>query len=285
MVKPVLARRVIGRTTCLIAATVLMVACVPDTGSGGSTSTTSPNSTTTSTSSTTTTSTSTSTTTTSTTTSTTSTTTSTTTTTAPPTTTTTSTTTTTTVPAPTSVTKYTALVTACQGTALGQTSGSDNNTGITTVAPSYVSPGSNFVLTITPDPMVIPTTGGGQSIQYLSQVKIRIPVPTGTSFVSATLSGASNVGTGTPTVAQSGGVITLTVPGNLTAGTTATLPKITLTLKATGGVGTQINTILAGTSYADPGITFNVKIDLFGLTVATNCFVNPSPVFSTTPIQ
>jgi len=142
------------------------------------------------------------------------------------------------------------------------------------------------VVKITPDPMTIPTSASGYTLNNINTVKIRFPVPTGSTFVSATLSGASNVGSGTPTVAQSGGVITLTVPGNLNAGTVATLPTVTLTLKATGAVGTSINTILAGNSYANPGITFTVRVAvLFGIDVPTNCYVSPSPVFSSTPIQ
>ena len=271
MIKGSSARRAIGRGACVLGAAVLMAACVPDTGGGGSTTTTAPASTTTAAPTTTVAPTTTAPPTT-------------TTTTAPPTTTTTSTTTTT-IAAPTTVTKYTPLLTSCQGTALGQAQTSSNSTGITTVAPAAVAAGSNFVVKITPDPMVIPTSAGGQTIVNLNQVKIKIPVPTGSTFVSATLSGAANVGSGTPTVAQASGIITLTVPGNLNAGTTATLPTITLTLNATGAVGTQIQTILAGNSYANPGITFNVLIQLFSITVPTTCYVTPSPVFSSTPIQ
>ena len=133
--------------------------------------------------------------------------------------------------------------------------------------------------------MVIPTSAGGQDIQNLTQVKIKIPVPAGSAFSAASLSGGSNIGSGTPSIAQSGGFVTLTVPGPLATGSTAILPTVNLSLVASGVVGTQLNTILAGNSYANPGITFTVKIVLFGVTVPTSCFVNPSPTFSTTTIN
>jgi len=131
--------------------------------------------------------------------------------------------------------------------------------------------------------MPIPTSGGGQTIQNLNTLKIKFPVPANSTFVSASVAGGSNIGSGTPSVAQAGGFITLTVPGPLAAGSTATLPTVSVILKA-GASGQNVQTILAGNSYTNPGITFNVKISLFGLTIPTNCFVNPSPVFSTTPI-
>src|SRR5205823_2291501 len=131
---------------------------------------------------------------------------------------------------------------------------------ITSVAPVSVAQNGNFTVKLTPDPMPIPTTGGGQQIQNLNQLKIKFPVPAGSSFVSATLSGGSNIGSGTPTVTQASGVVTLTVPGPLAAGTTATLPSATVTMKATGASGTVLNTILFGNSYTNPGITFNVQI-------------------------
>jgi len=138
---------------------------------------------------------------------------------------------------------------------------------------------------ITPDPMTIPTTGGGQTIQNINTLKIKFPVPANSTYVSATLSGGSNLGTGTPTVSQASGVITLSVPGNLAPGTSAVLPTISVTLKASGPVASTIKTILAGNSFTNPGITFNTQVQvIFVIQAAVSCFVTPSPVFSTTNI-
>jgi len=186
---------------------------------------------------------------------------------------------------PQDVTEVTPFQASCQGSALGQVQTSTLDSAITSVAPDKAAPGSTFSWSLTPDPMPIPSSAGGQTIQNLSNVRIRIPVPAGSTFASATLSGGSNLGSGTPTVTQSAGVITLTVPGPLAAGTTAVLPTVNVNLQASGSTGTVLNAILAGNSYANPGITFTVKIVLFGLSVSTNCFVSPSPVFATTTIQ
>lgn len=129
---------------------------------------------------------------------------------------------------------------------------------------------------------MVPSSASGQTIQNLNAVVVKFPVPAGSSFVSASVSGGSNLGSGTPTVANNSGVITLTVPGNLAGGSTAVLPTVTVNLTATGAAPAQIKTILAGSSYSNPGITFNAKISLGN--VPTKCFVNPSPVFSTTDI-
>ncbi len=57
-------------------------------------------------------------------------------------------------------------------------------------------------------------------IRNLNTVRVRFTVPAGATFVSATLSGGSNLGTGAPSVAHSGGIVTLSVPGQLAPGTT-----------------------------------------------------------------
>ena len=92
-----------------------------------------------------------------------------------------------------------------------------------------------------------------------------------------------------PTVSASGGLIILKVPGNLAPGTTATLPKVTATLTATGAVGASLPQQLHGTSYSDWGIFFAAtvtNIPLFGSATAnTNCFANPNPVLGSTVIN
>jgi len=149
-----------------------------------------------------------------------------------------------------------------------------------------VTAGSNFAVELTADPIIVPTTGGGYNINNLRNVVVKFNVPAGAQFVGATLSGGANLGSGAKTVALSGSTINLTIAGPLAPGTTATLPKVTATLKATGAVGTQIGAQLHGTSYADPGISFTANVAvLFGLDVPTNCFASPNPVLATTTIN
>ncbi|MFM7064956.1 MAG: hypothetical protein ACKO04_15945, partial [Actinomycetes bacterium] len=198
---------------------------------------------------------------------------------------TTSTTTTTAPPGPV----RTALEATCSAVALGQTSYNALSTGVTAFIPPSVAPGQDFQVELTADPIVVPTTGGGYPIQKLANVQIRFDLPAGATFKSATLSGGANIGTGIPTVSVSGSLIILKVPGNLAPGTTATLPKVTATLTATGAVGTSLPQKLHGTSYGDWGIFFAAtvtNIPLFGSTTAnTNCYANPNPVLGATVIN
>ena len=142
----------------------------------------------------------------------------------------------------------------CYTSAAGQTSYDANHSGATILAPSTVASGSTFQIEMTPDPMNVPTSGGGYPIGYIANVSYGFVIPAGTSFVSASVSGGSNIGTGTPTVAQSGGKVVLSVPGTLAPGSTANFPKITATFQANGPAGSTIETEYAGTSYNDAAL-------------------------------
>ena len=215
----------------------------------------------------------------------------TTTTTVPTTTTTTTTvppTTTTTVPGPV----RTAIAATCQGSAIGQTQTSALSTGVSLLAPATATAGSTFQAKLTADPIIVPSTAGANneySIQNLNTIKVRFDVPAGATFVSASLSGGSNLGTGAPTVALSGSQVVVSIPGNLAPGTTATLPTVTATFTASGAVSTSLPWKLSGTSYSNPGITFTARVSnvpfLGTINVATSCYGNPNPVLGTTTIN
>lgn len=182
---------------------------------------------------------------------------------------------------------HTAVALECRASAAGQTSYNQMDSGVTAQAPATVAAGANFTATLTADAIDVPTTGGGYPIKRLTSLKIRFQVPAGASFVSAALSGGSNLGNGTPTVAASGNVVTLTVPGNLAPGTTAVLPTVTATLKATGPAGTVLPAQLSGTGYADPAITFTATVSgPFGIEISapTNCYAPANPVLATTTV-
>jgi dehydratase len=153
------------------------------------------------------------------------------------------------------------------------------------VFPEQVAAGSTFQLKLTADPIVVPTEGGGYPISYLRNVRVRFAVPAGTSYVGATLEGGSNLGSGTPTVTQSGGIVTLTVPGNLAPGTTAVLPTVIATFQATGATGTTILSRLHGNSYDNFSIAFIARITnvpLFGsLDATTQCYSPANPLLAT----
>jgi len=136
--------------------------------------------------------------------------------------------------------------------------------------------------------MSVPTSGGGYPISWIANVNYRFAIPAGTTFVGANLSGGSNLGTGTPSVAVTGGKLVLSVPGQLAAGTTANFPKITATFQVTGSAGSAIQTQYAGTSYGDPALTFQTRVNniplLGSVTSTSNCYAQTNPILSTTGI-
>jgi dehydratase len=161
------------------------------------------------------------------------------------------------------------------------------SSGVTALAPATAASGSNFAVQLTADPIDVPTEAGGYAIKRLSNVKIRFQVPAGASFVGATLSGGSNLGSGTPTVSASGSVVTMTIPGPLAPGTTAVLPTVTATLKATGTAGTVLRAQLAGSSYSSPSISFTatVRVLFFDTDAPTNCYAPTNPILASTTIS
>jgi dehydratase len=160
--------------------------------------------------------------------------------------------------------------------------------GVTSLVAPTVAAGSNFQVTLTPDPILVPTEGGGYPIRNLNTVKVRFAVPAGATYVAASLSGGSNLGAGTPTVSQSGGIVTLSVPGQLAPGTTAVLPTVTVTLNASGAPGTVLNARFSGASYDDPAIQFTAVVGvpfLGNISGTTKCFSPTNPIVATTTIS
>jgi dehydratase len=153
-------------------------------------------------------------------------------------------------------------------------------------APATVAAGGSFEAVLAPEPTSVPTEAGGYKVNNLQNLTLKVPVPAGSTYQAATLTGGSNLGTGIPSVAQADGVVTVTVPGPLAGGSTFQLPALHLTLTAAGAAGSAIDTRLAGTSYDDPGMTFtaNVQAGPFPVNVPTSCFASPSPTLTSTTI-
>jgi dehydratase len=175
----------------------------------------------------------------------------------------------------------------CRTQASISTSYNTLENGVTALVAPTVTAGANFPVTLTPDPIEVPTSGGGYPIRNLNTVRVRFAVPAGATFVSATLSGGANLGTGTPTVSHSGGIVTLAVPGQLAPGTTAILPTVTVTLNASGAPGTVLAARFAGNSYDNPSIQFTavVGVPILGnISGTTKCFSPVNPVVATTTI-
>ena len=159
----------------------------------------------------------------------------------------------------------------------------------TTVAPQAAAPGGTLAVKVTPEPFTIdPSSTSDGTVQNLSDLVWRVAVPVGTTLSSQTIAGWANVGAGTPTSAVSGSTVVITVPGPIAAGTTATLPTLTMNLQVTAAAGAYLDAKLAGTSYSSPGYSFNLKVT--GTVVGTlnptfNCYPNPSPTLHRTLVS
>jgi dehydratase len=171
-----------------------------------------------------------------------------------------------------------------ESSAAGQTSDSTLSVAVDTTAPATVAPGGAVSVVIAPGAITVPSSADGYSISQIQDIKLIVPVPANSTYVSATLSGGSGLGSGTPSVAQSGGVVTATVPGPIAGGATFTLP--TLNLDLTAGSSGTIQTQLAGSGYSDPGLTFTAVVSVLGFPVdaATVGYPDPNPVLATTTI-
>jgi len=160
------------------------------------------------------------------------------------------------------------------------------STSIVADAPANVGVGGTFGATLATDPITVPSNAGGYPVNNLHDLVLKVPVPQGSTFQSATLTGGSNLG-GTPTVSESNNIVAVTIPGPIAGGSTFQPPALGLTLTASGDPGTTIDTHLAGTGYADPGLTFtaNVQVTFFSVDVPTSCYPNPSPTLTSTTIE
>ena len=173
------------------------------------------------------------------------------------------------------------------------TTGTSSSTYATT-GPQAVAPGGDLEVKMVPAPFSVdgnPTSSG--TVTQVSKLVSKISVPSGTSLTSYAIGSWSNVGAGTPTASLSGSTITITVPGPIRAGTTqypnvATLPTLTMQLKATGPAGSRIDAKMAGTSYSSPGLTFDAQVT--GTAIGTlnpsfSCFPSPNPTLHSTLIS
>ncbi len=170
-----------------------------------------------------------------------------------------------------------------RATALGQTADLTLDQGVDASAPATVAPGGALKVTIDPAPNTVPATGGGYTIREINTVALKLPVPANSTFVSASLSGGSGLGSTPPTVAKVGNDVVLSVKGPLKGGAAFELPTVTVNLTA-GSSGT-IETKLGGTSYDAPGLTFNaVVVVIFPITAPAKAYPDPSPVLTSTTI-
>ena len=110
-------------------------------------------------------------------------------------------------------------------------------------------------------------------------VTITYAIPADATVTSATMSGGSNLGAGTPSLTQTDGVIQLSLPGPFTAGDTVVPPQVTLDLHATGAISSSILTEIYTGSAA---FTYTPNVTAVGSTfdAPTTCSPASSPVLA-----
>lgn len=185
--------------------------------------------------------------------------------------------------APTAAAVPTTVNFACQGSTPLGPENFDFGQNAEVTAPATVAPGAAFSVVIDPAANTIPSSVNGYTVRRVQTLALKVPIPANSTYVSATLSGGSNVGT--TNISVSGGVATITASGPINGGASFELPTVTANL--TAGPSGTIQTKLHGTSYSDPGLTFTAVVASFlgNINVPTRCYPNPNPVITTTTIS
>jgi dehydratase len=173
-----------------------------------------------------------------------------------------------------------------QASALGETGDFTVGASVVGNAPSSVAADSSLTVTLSVGSITVPTSADGFTVKQIKGVALEIPVPADSTYDSASLSGGSGYGSGTPSVSESNDIVTIDLPGPITAGTTFTLPTLTLDLTS-GASGGTIDTTLSGTSYSSPGLTFTAVLSVIGISINASAVGYPStsPTLTSTTIS
>jgi hypothetical protein len=143
-------------------------------------------------------------------------------------------------------------------------------------APYVVSQGETFDMMVAPGPFIVPTNVQGYSLVDLRAFQIRFPMSPNMTLVDSVMSAGNNMGPGYPSFSLQGDFLVYTVPGPFVPGSEVQLPKVRLTVTATGPSGSTIETRMDRlTNVANFGVT----------TVGSGCYPNdPDPLFWSTAI-
>ncbi|MFI5696144.1 hypothetical protein ACIA58_30095 [Kribbella sp. NPDC051586] len=157
--------------------------------------------------------------------------------------------------------------------------------GVDATAPATVRPNTRFTIAVDPQPGTLPSEVKGFKLQEVRDLALRIPVPANTSYVSAQLTGGSGLNS-SPSVQLDGNVAVVKVAGPIPGGAGYQLPTLSVRLKS-GRRGTTVETKLKGTSYDDPGLTFQAKIKwkFITITAPVACYPDPNPALTRTSVQ
>ena len=157
--------------------------------------------------------------------------------------------------------------------------------GVDAQAPAVVRANTRFTIAVHLQPGTLPGEVKGFKLKEVRDLTLRVPIPANSSYVSSTLTGGSGLNS-TPTVQLDGNVVVIKVPGPIPGGANFQLPTLTVRLKS-GRPGTTIETKLKGTSYDDPGLTFQAKIKwkFITTTAPVACYPDPNPALTRTSVS
>ncbi len=171
---------------------------------------------------------------------------------------------------------------SCQATVSSTPQTSSMTTSVTGTAPGSVTAGSPVAITIAPGSSTVPTNPVPLvTVVSISNMKMIIPIPANSTYVSSSASGGTFPGS----TALVGSNVVLTVPGPIPGGSTYTPPAVTINV--TANAPGSITSNYAGNSYANPGMTFTTTLKpVIGsnFNAATACYPNPSPTLTTTTV-
>jgi dehydratase len=157
--------------------------------------------------------------------------------------------------------------------------------GVDAQAPAVVPANTRFTIAVHLQPGTLPGEVKGFKLKEVRDLTLRVPIPANSSYVSSALTGGTGLNS-TPTVQLEGNVVVIKVAGPIPGGANFQLPTLSIRLKS-GRPGTTIETKLKGTSYDDPGLTFQSKIKwkFITTTAPVACYPNPNPPLTQTTIH
>lgn len=183
------------------------------------------------------------------------------------------------------VTKTVSVTYKIKATASGLSGTDSVPESLTATAPATVKPSGKFIVSVSSAAISLPKTVDGVTIVDVKSVSLKVKVPANSSYVSCSFSGGSGIGTGTPKCSETNGAVTFSVPGPMDGGTTVTLPKMSVHLKA--GTSGTISSKMGGSSYTNPGLKATADLTVLGgaVTATAVAYPDPNPVLTTTKIS
>ena len=124
----------------------------------------------------------------------------------------------------------------------------NQSASVNVTAPPSVPQGSEFYMMVTPGPFIPPVEVSGYTLTSMVGMTIRFPLSPNMQLLDTVLSSSINAGTGYPSVKVEGTDLVYRVPGPFVPGQEIQMPQVRLQVKATGPVGSTIQTKLTSMS-------------------------------------